>query len=88
MVGRLVQGAVDTTCRAMFKLDPDGVYASRGSARHLRYCSPQGHASIRRGLAMREWILALAPIGAIFYFIMYPDQFHAFIDWAERLLFH
>jgi hypothetical protein len=35
---------------------------------------------------MRDWLLVIAPIGAIVYFVMHPDQFKAFIDWFARLI--
>jgi len=31
---------------------------------------------------MREWYLALAPVAAIVYFIVFQDQFNAIIGWA------
>jgi hypothetical protein len=35
---------------------------------------------------MRDWLLMLAPIGLIVYFLMYPDQFSALVDWAEQFI--
>ncbi len=35
---------------------------------------------------MREWIWPVAPIVAIMYCIAYPDQFTAFVVWAERFV--
>jgi hypothetical protein len=34
---------------------------------------------------MRDWLLLLTPIGLIIYFLVYPDQFTAFITWAQRI---
>jgi len=35
---------------------------------------------------MRDWVLVLTPIAVVVYFIVYPDQFHAFMMWIERLI--
>lgn len=35
---------------------------------------------------MREWLWPAAPVVAILYFTLYPDQFAAFVDWAGRLI--
>ena len=35
---------------------------------------------------MREWLLVLAPVAVVGYFIMFPDQYGAFVYWAERLV--
>jgi hypothetical protein len=35
---------------------------------------------------MRDWFLPLTPVGAIIYFIMFPDQFNSFLVWAERFV--
>lgn len=35
---------------------------------------------------MREWVLALGPVAAIVYFVMYPHQLKALMDWAAALL--
>jgi hypothetical protein len=35
---------------------------------------------------MRDWFLALAPLAAALYFLIYPDQFKAIVDWAASLL--
>ena len=35
---------------------------------------------------MRDFVLLLAPILLIVYFLVYPDQFTAFITWAQRLV--
>jgi hypothetical protein len=32
---------------------------------------------------MRDWILLLTPIGLIAFFLVYPDEFIAFINWAR-----
>jgi hypothetical protein len=34
---------------------------------------------------MRDWLLLLTPIGLIVFFLVYPDQFTAFITWAAHL---
>jgi len=33
---------------------------------------------------MRDIIFMLAPIGLIIYFVVYPDQFNAFLSWAGQ----
>jgi hypothetical protein len=35
---------------------------------------------------MRDFLLLLAPIFLIVYFLAYPDQFTAFITWAQRMI--
>ena len=35
---------------------------------------------------MREWFWPVAPIAAIIYCVVYPDQFTAFIVWMERFV--
>jgi len=35
---------------------------------------------------MRDLIFMVAPIGAAIYFLFYPDQFHAFLDWLMNLV--
>lgn len=35
---------------------------------------------------MRDWLLLLAPIALILYFLVYPDQFSAFMAWAQSLI--
>jgi hypothetical protein len=35
---------------------------------------------------MRDWILILAPIAAIVYFLTYPSEFTALMNWFARLL--
>jgi hypothetical protein len=35
---------------------------------------------------MRDVIFMVAPVGLIVYFVMYPDQFNAFLAWAGRFL--
>ena len=35
---------------------------------------------------MREWFWPVAPVAAIVYCLVYPDQFTAFIVWAERFI--
>lgn len=36
--------------------------------------------------AMRDLIFMLAPVGLIVYFVVYPDQFNAFLYWAGQYL--
>jgi len=36
---------------------------------------------------MREWYLPLAPVAAIIYFLVFPDQFSALIAWATRFVY-
>jgi hypothetical protein len=35
---------------------------------------------------MRDSMFMLAPVGLIIYFLIYPDQFHAFLAWAGQYL--
>jgi hypothetical protein len=35
---------------------------------------------------MRDWLLILAPIAAIVYFLTYPSEFTALMNWFTRLL--
>jgi hypothetical protein len=35
---------------------------------------------------MQDWLLVLAPIAAIIYFLIHPDQFKTFMDWGARVL--
>jgi len=35
---------------------------------------------------MRDWLMLLAPLGVIFYFVVFPDHFSAFMAWATGLL--
>jgi hypothetical protein len=35
---------------------------------------------------MRDWLLLLAPIVLVIYFLAYPDQFSAFVYWASHRL--
>jgi hypothetical protein len=35
---------------------------------------------------MRDLMLMLAPVALIIYFVVYPDQFSAFVNWAGQLL--
>ena len=35
---------------------------------------------------MRDWLLLFAPLGLVMYFLMYPDQFHVFMAWAQHLI--
>lgn len=34
---------------------------------------------------MREWMLGLAPVGLVAYFVIYPAEFQAFINWMMQL---
>ena len=36
---------------------------------------------------MRDLIFMLAPVGLITYFVIYPDQFNAFLDWARQFFY-
>jgi hypothetical protein len=35
---------------------------------------------------MRDWLLILAPVALVVYFLVYPDQFGAFMTRSTRLL--
>jgi hypothetical protein len=34
---------------------------------------------------MRDWFLVLGPIGIVVYFLVFPDQFGAFMSWAAQM---
>ena len=35
---------------------------------------------------MRDWLLLLTPIALVIYFLAYPDQFSAFMAWAQSFI--
>ena len=35
---------------------------------------------------MQDWILVLAPVSLVTYFLLYPDQFHHFLTWFGHLI--
>ncbi len=35
---------------------------------------------------MRDLMFMLAPVAFIIYFVVYPDQFNAFVSWMSQLL--
>jgi hypothetical protein len=35
---------------------------------------------------MRDWVLVLGPVGLVVYFIAYPAQFTALMEWLERVM--
>ena len=35
---------------------------------------------------MREWSLVLAPVGVLFYFVVWPDQLGALVGFLSRLI--
>lgn len=35
---------------------------------------------------MRDWLLIAAPVAVAVYFLLYPDQWRAFMDWFQGLL--
>jgi hypothetical protein len=35
---------------------------------------------------MRDWLLVLAPIGLIVYFLVYPERFSTLVGWAEQFV--
>jgi hypothetical protein len=34
---------------------------------------------------MRDWALLLAPLSVVLYFLLFPDQFGAFMAWATQM---
>ena len=36
---------------------------------------------------MREWLLTLIPIAFVLYFVVFPDQFSATLDFLHGLIF-
>ena len=39
-----------------------------------------------RGSVMQDWILVLAPLSIVSYFLVHPDRLVAFIHWFGRLI--
>jgi len=37
---------------------------------------------------MRDWILLLAPVVAITYFVAYPQQFGELLNWARNFVYY
>jgi hypothetical protein len=37
-------------------------------------------------LFMQDWILVLAPVSLVTYFLLFPDQFHHFMAWFGHLI--
>lgn len=37
---------------------------------------------------MREWLYVLLPVAIIFYFLIFPDQFSMFVNWATSFLYN
>ena len=35
---------------------------------------------------MREWLLMSGPVAIVAYFLIFPDQFDAFVTWAIGLI--
>jgi hypothetical protein len=35
---------------------------------------------------MRDWLLLLAPVIVVVYFLVFPGQFDAFMSWAQHLI--
>ncbi len=35
---------------------------------------------------MRDWFLPLLPVLVVGYFLVFPDQFYALIDWAIHVI--
>ncbi len=35
---------------------------------------------------MRDWFLPAAPTAVVVYFIFFPNQFYALLDWAATLM--
>lgn len=36
------------------------------------------------GSPMRDWLLPMAPVAALLYFAIYPEQLYALFNWATR----
>ena len=32
---------------------------------------------------MRDWLLVFVPLGVVVYFVVFPDQFGAFMSWLQ-----
>jgi hypothetical protein len=35
---------------------------------------------------MRDWLLPIAPVAAIVYFMLHPEQFYAFVGWTQQFM--
>ncbi len=35
---------------------------------------------------MRDWLLPFAPVAVVLYFVVFPQQFEAVMNWAARLV--
>ena len=35
---------------------------------------------------MRDWVLIVTPVVIVAYFLVYPDQFNAFVAWAQSII--
>jgi hypothetical protein len=46
----------------------------------------RGECSVDQECPMRDWLLLLAPIALVAFFMLNPDQFTAFMAWASRLV--
>jgi hypothetical protein len=37
---------------------------------------------------MRDWLMVIVPVAVVFYFIVFPDQLKALIEWLSTLASH
>ena len=58
---------------------------SRAGYGRIRHNELEGD-DLAGGVPMREWLLVLAPIAAIVYFLTYPSEFTALMNWLASLL--
>ncbi len=42
--------------------------------------------NLRGDFPMRDWLLIAAPFAVAFYFLLFPDQWWAFVYWFQGLL--
>ena len=35
---------------------------------------------------MREWLLTIVPVAAVFYFVVFPDQLGSIVSWLARVI--
>ena len=60
----------------------NGFYAAGAAAGRIM----RSTGDIRLERSMRDWLLMLAPVGLVLYFVLFPNQFGAFMGWATHLL--
>jgi hypothetical protein len=81
-------GFVLVSPRAMAGQDYRNPFECR-QGRNGLFTGPGGQSSARAlagGKPMRDWFLPLLPVLVVGYFLVFPDQFYALIDWAIHVI--